>query len=180
VDIHYGNSSDEQKRFIEAKIDQEVLALQISLVEEKLLTEALEAGEIENLYVPRCPKCGEAAELEHGDWVPGCSCFKLDTSTWDADDEGNKECPHCGDYLDDEGAPTCDCFEPDTSQWDDEPQEVFQWFLVTSWLADRLEAIGEPVLRNDYGDWWGRTCCGQRIALDPTFWVIFQEGVQQR
>jgi hypothetical protein len=55
---------------------------------------------------------------------------------------------------------------------DSEPQEIYQWYLVTDWLGDNLKAIGEPVLENDYGTWWGRTCCGQAIELDGTIQKI--------
>lgn len=51
---------------------------------------------------------------------------------------------------------------------DGEYREILQWFLVTEWLADKLRAIKEPVLLNEYGTWWGRTCCGQAIILDGT------------
>jgi hypothetical protein len=53
-------------------------------------------------------------------------------------------------------------------------KEVFQWFLVTDWLANRLDEINEPLLRNDYGQWWGRTCCGQSIELDGTIQAIIK------
>lgn len=50
----------------------------------------------------------------------------------------------------------------------DNPQEVYQWFRVSSWLLKKLRDIGQPVLDNDYGEWWGRTCCGQSIVQDGT------------
>lgn len=49
-----------------------------------------------------------------------------------------------------------------------EPQEIFEWWLVTRWLAEKLVAIGQPVLDNGYGHWWGRTCTGQAIVMDGT------------
>jgi hypothetical protein len=48
------------------------------------------------------------------------------------------------------------------------PQEVLEWWRVTRYLCERLRGIGEPVLDNDYGYWWGRTCSGQSIGLDGT------------
>lgn len=60
-----------------------------------------------------------------------------------------------------------------------EPQEIFEWWPINdSYLKDELIEQGEPVLSNDYGDWWGRTCTGQSIELDPTFWDIFQDSVK--
>lgn len=56
--------------------------------------------------------------------------------------------------------------------FESEPQEVFQWYLVTSYLGDKLKDIGEPVLENAYGIWWGRTCCNQSIETDGTIQKI--------
>ncbi len=46
------------------------------------------------------------------------------------------------------------------------PQEIFEWWLVSDWLADKLSQFEEPVLRTAYGTWWGRTTTGQAIKLD--------------
>ncbi len=56
--------------------------------------------------------------------------------------------------------------------FESEPQEIYQWYLVSDWLKDQLIRIGEPVLVNDYGNWWGRTCCGQSIECDGTIQTI--------
>lgn len=53
-----------------------------------------------------------------------------------------------------------------------EPKDIYQWFLVTDWLAEKLDRIDEPVLSNDFGKWWGRTCYGQAIISDGTFQAI--------
>jgi hypothetical protein len=52
-----------------------------------------------------------------------------------------------------------------------EPEEVYEWWLVSRQLARSLVQVGECVLYNDYGCWWGRTCTGQAILMD---------GVMQR
>lgn len=51
---------------------------------------------------------------------------------------------------------------------DDPPiQEVMQFWLVSDWLADKLEAIGAPVARGILGfNVWGRTECGQALTMD--------------
>lgn len=50
---------------------------------------------------------------------------------------------------------------------EDEPQEIFEWWLVTPLLANDLEEQGEPVLRdNNGGSYWGRTCTGQSPSMD--------------
>ena len=45
----------------------------------------------------------------------------------------------------------------------DEQREIYQWFKVSGFLADKLENYNEIVLDNTY---WGRTCCGQATCLD--------------
>ena len=49
------------------------------------------------------------------------------------------------------------------------PQEVFEWWRVTSYLFHKLRDKGEVVLEGPNGYYWGRCCTGQAILLD---WVI--------
>lgn len=61
--------------------------------------------------------------------------------------------------------------------WDeeaDEPKEIYQWFIVSTWLAQHLSEIGEPLLKTDSSLLWGRTCCGQDIKLDGTIQRIYR------
>ena len=44
--------------------------------------------------------------------------------------------------------------------------EIFEWYLVSDWFLNRLREINEPVIDNDYGEYWGRCCTGQAISLD--------------
>lgn len=50
--------------------------------------------------------------------------------------------------------------------------EIYEWYRVSQWLAEKLIAQGESVLSNNYGYWWGRTCTGQSIILDGTIQEI--------
>lgn len=56
----------------------------------------------------------------------------------------------------------------------DNPNEPLEWWVVDSWLAGKLLEMGEVIIDNDYGYWWGRTCSGQSIALDGTFYRLFE------
>jgi len=47
-----------------------------------------------------------------------------------------------------------------------EAKEIFEWWIISEHLAEKLKDLGEPILENDYGTWWGRTCTGQAIMLD--------------
>jgi hypothetical protein len=59
-----------------------------------------------------------------------------------------------------------------------EGKEIFQWFLVSSWLAEKLEEIGEPVLRLEDACWWGRTQCGIGLTEDETL-IRIVENIQR-
>ena len=56
-----------------------------------------------------------------------------------------------------------------------EAAEIYEWWAVTEWLAQKLVSIGEPVLDNAYGHWWGRTCTGQGMLMDGTLQQIARE-----
>ena len=52
----------------------------------------------------------------------------------------------------------------------EEAVEAYEHWIVSDWLADKLEAYGELVTKDFLGlTIWGRTCSGQAILLD---WVI--------
>lgn len=63
---------------------------------------------------------------------------------------------------------------PEDEDEDIEQQEIYEWYLVSEWMAKKLDAQGEPVLYGDYNYYWGRTCTGQAIILDGTFQKIAQ------
>ena len=44
--------------------------------------------------------------------------------------------------------------------------EIFEWYLVSDWFLERLREISEPVIDNNYGEYWGRCGTGQAIYLD--------------
>ena len=55
----------------------------------------------------------------------------------------------------------------DDAEEDPITQEVFQHWLVSDYLAERLEEIGAPVARDVLGlNIWGRTECGQSLHYD--------------
>jgi hypothetical protein len=69
--------------------------------------------------------------------------------------------------------------------WDDfchanelEPQrnEIYEHWIVSDWLARRLEERGEVIERDFYGlTVWGRACTGQAILLDGVICSIYDE-----
>ena len=57
--------------------------------------------------------------------------------------------------------------------------EVFEHWIVSDWLADKLIAKGETVVKDYMGlTIWGRTTSGQAISLDYVIQQIYQELVK--
>lgn len=52
----------------------------------------------------------------------------------------------------------------DLEHLEEEPQEIFEWWLVSGHLAEKLRDKGEPVIMDE--NIWGRTSTGQAILLD--------------
>lgn len=50
-----------------------------------------------------------------------------------------------------------------------DPAEVYEWWRVSDWMCRQLRTIGEVVLDNGYGCWWGRQATGQVVIMDGTF-----------
>lgn len=65
------------------------------------------------------------------------------------------------------------CFEDNQ-----EPQEIYEWWLITGWFAEKLKQTGEPILDNEYGIWWGRCCTGQAIFMDGVILKLYDETMQ--
>ena len=60
------------------------------------------------------------------------------------------------------------------SLWDkieniNEMDEVFEWWLVTPYMAELLKENGEVIFEDYDCYWWGRTTTGQALCMD---WVI--------
>jgi len=91
----------------------------------------------DNMHVITCPECGGINRIE-----------------WDDEDEHQPyTCRECGSRFDE--------------MPEEEEQEIYEYWIVSSWLGEKLRAAGEPVLERAYLGWiWGRACTGQAIYLD--------------
>ena len=59
-------------------------------------------------------------------------------------------------------------------------QEIFEHWIVTSWLADKLEAKGETVVRDFYGlTVYCRPCTGQALHCDHVIQEIYNELIHK-
>ena len=126
-------------------VNREVIYCVSSLIYEMMQGKGAESmieGDFENLYQGP-PSYGEYT-------CPNCD------HQWEDEPETYLACPECSAKLSDE-----DNYRPT------EYQEVLEHWIVTDWLADRLEEQGEAVCKDFYGlTIWGRTTSGQGIALD--------------
>lgn len=125
-------------------VNNNVGECQSSLVDMLLEKEIFSWDDIKNKDGYVCPECGHN---------------EADESAFETEDANVYLCPYCKKTFED--AP------------ENEPQEPLEWWTCSSWLMDKLEAYGEPVLRTDYGDWYGRTCSGQSMILDSVIENIY-------
>jgi hypothetical protein len=64
----------------------------------------------------------------------------------------------------------------DAKRLDPEQNEIYEHWIVSEWLANRLEERGEVIDRDFYGlTIWGRACTGQAILLDDVICSIYDE-----
>lgn len=47
-----------------------------------------------------------------------------------------------------------------------ESKEIYEWYVVSNYLGEKLEKKGEPTINDGYTTYWGRTTSGQAILLD--------------
>lgn len=47
-------------------------------------------------------------------------------------------------------------------------KDIFEYWLVSNWLYEKLQELKEPVMEWNNLYIWGRCCTGQAIALDRT------------
>lgn len=73
-------------------------------------------------------------------------------------------CPECGEgYQEEEDAKSCCNSETEP---ENEPQEIFEWWIVSEYLYNKLKEKGESVLEWGNNYYWGRGTTGQAILLD--------------
>lgn len=107
--------------------------------------------DIENSFVPYCLECGE-----------GYTSF-----TRKENDGGETvyRCDDCGHVY----------TEAAYHDLDTEPSEIYEWWAVSEFLAERLLAHGEPIIEGPICWYWGRGTSGQAILLDGVISRICEE-----
>lgn len=129
---------------IELLIEREILANQTLLVQDLLLKNNPDYFDLIQNYYDESTEAVEEFLLYETD---------IDSEIWSEIDFFERL-----DLAQENG------FEP-------QPNEIYEWWLVSDWLAEKLNEFEQPILETDYGIWWGRTTTGQAIKLD---WVIQQ------
>jgi hypothetical protein len=68
-----------------------------------------------------------------------------------------------------------DCSYVTDEEPEQEMQEPYEYWFVSSWLADKLAERGEVVIREFSMPIWGRGATGQAILLDGVIGEIAEE-----
>lgn len=87
----------------------------------------------------------------------------------DIENAYSEVCPDCGEEVEkgeDDLRHKCEScgWEGTYPEW--EEAEIYEWWFVSGWLADKLAEKGHPLYRGYHVPLWGRCCTGQAIALD--------------
>lgn len=54
---------------------------------------------------------------------------------------------------------------PPDSLLEEDPPEIFEYYLVSSWFGEGMKMIGEPAMELEPGQWiWGRTESGLQLC----------------
>ena len=134
-------------------ISNEILAVQSSLVEKLLSENIIQIDTIQNYYHYHVDN-----KLTGSDEYMSSDEFdtykeKIEEKINDLESD-EKDATEWQEHLD------------ELENIESQPQEIYEWWLISDWLKEKLLAEGEPVLDTDYGIWWGRTSSGQQIVAD--------------
>jgi len=141
-------------------IEREVLTCQSSLVEELINKEIFQLEEIENFYKDNTKQIEKIEKLEE-------EKEKLEDQLKIYKENKQEE-----EIFQLEEIEKIESEIEELEEEEEDPQEIFEWWLITEWLAQKLREKQEPILENEYGIWWGRTCTGQAILLDSVITEI--------
>ena len=149
-------------------VQREVYYCQSMVVSEMLQNDLIDWGDISNYYTYR-------AQLSTGEWE----------GTEEEKSELIEELEQKAEELEEEKSELIEEIEEQITALEDDirelescdwqPQEIYEWWLVSDWLANRLEEMGHPILREMGCTWWGRCCTGQAIRLDYSISKIAED-----
>ena len=103
------------------------------------------------------------------------ACLNNGTFEYDAISNITSYCDQAGNTLSAEALEEAQESDDFHDIYHEEHAEIYSWYLIIDWLADKLTAKGEPILNNEHGTWWGRTTFGQFIFADSVIHEIAEE-----
>lgn len=149
-------------------VNQDILVCQSMLVDGMLKKEVFNYDDIENMYVDNSSKIEE-----------------LNNNKEVLENEKNEKIDNLQENNENEANLIEENFEKQISGIDDqieelegeqeEPQEAYEWWVVSEWLEGKLRDNNEILLVTDYGTWWGRQTTGQAIEMDYIMEKIAQD-----
>ena len=174
-------------RFVERNVSACVTSMVDYIIGKQYMDEDRDApfenDDIENFFTPICPKCDSNCGFTETDAYI-CDCCNATHET----EENAASCSGCLEEYGEIG-PTeepagyeiveahkcdgCGHYVEDTSNLSTKPQEVYEWWIVSNWMIEKLRVHGEVVI--PHLNIWGRTCTGQAIFLDGIISRICQE-----
>lgn len=139
-------------------------------------------------YIWSCDSSLVGDLLQHGGQCNGLQGWGMDDIENMYRDPSDWDAAQCREYASDHGLdlPALDGDEDTTTQEEDDnprgwlsearevcrehaqdnPQEAYEWWRIDPWLCARFKEIGEIVIDNGYGCWWGRGGTGQSLIMD--------------
>jgi hypothetical protein len=138
--------------------------------------------ELAEAYLDRDVLCCDSALVDDM-MKAGVKGFSIDEVRNMYPDPSDWDDATCRSFLDDRGVSYDD--EDDNLDYlkelvrDCDPNEAYEWWRVTEWLAKGLDELGEIILENDYGYWWGRGCTGQQMIMDGTLQEVAKRALSR-
>ena len=167
-DREYDFNSNSNQRIKGKYVDRSVHANVTSMVSYILVQEdraaPFEESDVENYYAPICPKCDSDNGFEEMEAYRCPICMEVYETEIEA-----TACARCGveegyDTVDAHRCENCGNFVSEIEELDTRPQEVYEWWMVSDWLARELRTRGEVII--PHMNIWGRRGTGQAIMLD--------------
>jgi len=158
--INYDSSANQ--RIKDKFVNREVEACISMMAEYILKQEDSDAPfcweDVENYSMPKCSECG--------------SSYGFEETECDTENENGELIPIEG-YK----CKGCDWFYSidEYNDLDTEPQDIFEWWIVSNWFGEKLRDKGEPVIEQWGFYIWGRTCTGQSISMDYVIGEICED-----
>ncbi|HEY0089029.1 MAG TPA: hypothetical protein VGB37_09300, partial [Candidatus Lokiarchaeia archaeon] len=128
---------------------------------------SVENQEISRKFVEREVKACFSYEMDAILKAAECGHFESKTELPSWDDIENLYqyvCPECCEGYQNESE-AVDCCKSETEP-ENEPQEIFEWWIISDFLYRKLKEKNEPVLEWGNNYYWGRCTTGQAILLD--------------